>query len=105
MSNYSAKYSGIMTFTKRGNLLQYASCKGWDISKENIQNIYGKEREIQLVASLRVKDGKFYCRIKCPVNPLPIKGEFEIVSLNEFKKFLENLGWEFVGTQSIQFFM
>lgn len=105
MSNYSAKYSSIMTFTKKGNLLAFASRKGMDISKRSVQDIYGREREIQLVASIRVDNGKIYCQIKCPVNPLPIKGEFEIVSPNELRKLLENLGWEFVGIQSIRFFM
>ena len=55
--------------------------------------IYSKERPVQLVVQACFKGNKTYCRIKCPINPLPVKGWFETPSVNVLKKHPESSGW------------
>lgn len=38
---------------------------------------------------------KTICRIKCPINPLPIKGEFETPSVGAVSHVLATMGWVF----------
>jgi len=63
--------------------------------RDRLERVYGRETNIELVAMFRWENGKCLCRIKCPVNPLPIKGEFEAVTATTVRSFLEELGWEF----------
>ena len=60
-----------------------------------IREMYSKDREIQLILLVRHEDGKCICRIKCPINPLPIKGEFQCVSTGEMSKLLKSMGWTY----------
>ena len=104
------KYDRVLVFTKKGNLLKYlrtdkVTRQNSNLCQENVRNYYAQEREIQLVASLRWEDfpastrngivqmSKCFCRIKCPINPLPVKGEFELPSLDSLKEFLKANGW------------
>ncbi|MCI6806314.1 MAG: hypothetical protein MR912_12140 [Prevotella sp.] len=34
-----------------------------------------------------------FCKVKCPINPLPVKGEFEVPSVNAIEHFLRDAGW------------
>lgn len=79
-------------FTKKGNLLPYLHSKNCTPS-EAAKEYYGKEREIQLVLLIRSENGKIYCRIKCPVSPLPVKGEFKVPSISAIANFLYQNGW------------
>lgn len=105
------KYDRIIIFTKSGNLLKYlqtarVSGRFSNANAESVQRDYGAEREIQLVACLRCEDfpvstrtgyvqmPKYFCKIKCPVNPLPVKGEFELPSLDALYSFLKADGWK-----------
>lgn len=107
-----SKYDVAYVFTKKGNLSAYLNtnklyerynCK----VSESAKAFYAKEREIRLVASFRWENIQVstpigfkrrpicYCRIKCPVNPLPVKGEFEVPSIDVLINFLSNNGWIF----------
>lgn len=56
---------------------------------------YAQERIVKLVILVRYEDGKCYCRIKCPINPLPIKGEFETTTAADVGRLIMSMGWSF----------
>ena len=93
-----SKYTTVTIFTKKGNLLPYMRCAN-DInsSSSSTQAYYGKEREIQLALATRYertpKGTKLMCKISCPVNPLPVRGEFETPSFCAIEAFLVSQGW------------
>ena len=98
------KYDRVLIFTKEGNLLQYlnsdrVSTMFRNANQESLKQYYGQEREIQLIARVRWETNgqrgkdKCICHIKCPVNPLPVKGEFELPSLDVLRAFLKADGW------------
>ena len=62
---------------------------------QRIREYYSKDRDVQLILLVRHEDGKCICRIKCPINPLPIKGEFQCVSTGEMSKLLKSMGWTY----------
>ena len=96
-----AKYEKAVIFTKKGNLHDYfytdKICYGRFQAKpsESWKAWYEAEREIQLILLVRYEDNKCICRIKCPINPLPIKGEFQCVSTGEMSKLLKSMGWTY----------
>ena len=98
------KYDRVLIFTKKGNLMQYlctdkVSRTYSNANAEGLRQYYGQEREIQLIARIRWEatenrgKDKCFCSIKCPVNPLPVKGEFELPSLDSLRMFLNANGW------------
>lgn len=95
-----SKYSCITIFTKKGNLMPYiqlARDPMLDPSSDYAHNYYGKEREIQLVLATRYErtpnGNKLMCKISCPVNPIPVKGEFEAPSYAAICSFMKSQGW------------
>lgn len=88
-------YPVVYQFTKQDSLKQYAH--GKNIYPNNMgYSYYEKEREISLFLMVRYVDGnRCMCKIKCPINPLPIKGEFEAPSLGAVERFLSQNGWRF----------
>lgn len=98
-ANDKPTYHTAIIYTKRDNLSKwlqhqykiFSSCT----SVENIRAFYAKEREVQLILLVRYEEGKCICRIKCPINPLPIKGEFQCVSMSEMTNLLTSLGWSY----------
>ena len=86
------KYQVAWIFTKKGDLLPWLYSKRYNFS-ERTEKLYAQERELQLVLLIRNDNGKIYCRIKCPVNPLPVKGEFEVPSISAIANLLEQTGW------------
>lgn len=98
-ANDKPTYHTAIIYTKRDNLSKwlqhqhkiFSSCT----SVENIRAFYAKEREVQLILLVRYEEGKCICRIKCPINPLPIKGEFQCVSISEMTNLLTSLGWSY----------
>lgn len=104
-----SKYTTVTIFTKKGNLLPYMRCAN-DInsSSSSAQAYYGKEREIQLALATRyertTKGTKLMCKISCPVNPLPVKGEFEAPSYGAVCRFLTEQGWTKKGVQEARWF-
>ena len=102
------KYDRVLIYTKKGNLLNYLNTnKGFmNVSNpEKAKEYYGAERDIQLIACIRWEDvpvstrkgimqmSQAYCKIKCPVNPIPVKGEFKLPSLESLQVFLKANGW------------
>lgn len=95
-------YHTAIIYTKRDNLLKWLQANyeifgshGSDEKAKRIRAEYAKEREIQLILLVRHEEGKCICRIKCPINPLPIKGEFQCVSTSEMTRLLASMGWKY----------
>lgn len=90
-------YQYALIFTKRDNLSKWfnANCSKFivDGNLEYSRRRYAQERDIKLTLLVRYDNNKCICRIKCPINPLPVRGEFNAVSEHEVKKFLTSLGW------------
>ena len=103
-ANDNPTYHTAIIYTKRDNLLKWLNHRYpeyVDVEKEfaaeaaRIRAEYATEREIQLILLVRHEEGKCICRIKCPINPLPIKGEFQCVSTSEMTKLLASMGWTY----------
>ena len=92
------KYTHGAIFTKQTSLRDYAETnKVHEMYRGNItgmQDYYWREREVHLIALFRRENGKLFCRIKCPVNPMPVKGEFEAPSEAAVHHFLVANGWK-----------
>ena len=100
------KYDSAIIFTKRGNLhdylytdrVLYDRYQGREISSRH-KEYFEQEREIQLILLTRVipangpYPARYFCKIKCPVNPLPVKEEFEVPSFKAIVRFLNDNGW------------
>lgn len=93
-------YHQAIIFTKRDNLVKYF----WGKPALSNQEYYAREREIQLILLVRFENGKCICRIKCPINPLPIKGEFQCVSTSEMSKLMTSMGWTYKAKYGIGMF-
>lgn len=78
-------------FTKRDNMIKYF----WGKPALSNQEYYARERDVQLILLVRYDEGKCICRIKCPINPLPIKGEFEAPSIGAVSHTLQTMGWTY----------
>lgn len=103
------KHNYVVTFTKRTNLLEYMARDSYCGDKfnhntERMQNYYAKERDVRLVLLARHENGRAFCTIKCPINPLPVKGEFEVPNMAVLYRFLEREGWTKVDFLSAQLF-
>ena len=61
---------------------------------EGLKQRCAREREVQLVVQACFKHNKVFCRINCPINPLPVVGWFETPSISCLKRHLETLGWK-----------
>ena len=99
-ANEKPTYHQAIIFTKRDNLVKYF----WGKPALSNQEYYAREREIQLILLVRFENGKCICRIKCPINPLPIKGEFQCVSTSEMSKLLTSIGWTYKAKYGIGMF-
>lgn len=113
------KYDRVLIFTKKGNLLDYLYTNKGSANvtnPEKAREYYGMERDIQLIACLRWEDfpvstrkgivqmSKCFCKIKCPVSPLPVKGEFELASMDALRAFLKADGWKLKENISTRMF-
>ena len=98
-ANYNPTYHTAIIYTKRDNLSKWLNSrysKFRDAQEAaRIRAEYATEREIQLILLVRHEEGKCICRIKCPINPLPIKGEFQCVSTSEMTRLLSSMGWTY----------
>ena len=87
----------VVTFIKRTNLMEFRKHSPEHANPISVvpEEYYDKIRTVRLVVMERITDDKrIFCRIKCPINPLPVKGEFEIPNWGALKRFLESQGWE-----------
>lgn len=104
-ANEKPTYGMAIIYTKRDNLLKWFDINGYQYAQggnmeysdkyQRMRAVYATEREIQLILLVRHENGKTICRIKCPINPLPIKGEFQCVSTSEMTKLLASMGWKY----------
>ena len=95
-------YHTAIIYTKHTNLMPWLQSNytkfgthGTTEQALRIREMYSKDRDVQLILLVRHEDGKCICRIKCPINPLPIKGEFQCVSTGEMSKLLKSMGWTY----------
>lgn len=84
----------VVTFVKHTHLMDFR--RGMQPDKVFAPDeYYTKMQEVRLVVTERITtDGRIFCRINCPINPLPVKGEFEIPSWSALKRFLVSQGWK-----------
>ena len=94
-ANDKPTYHTAVIYTKRDNLLSWYEDRPDINHTPSIREHYAREREIQLILLVRHEEGKCICRIKCPINPLPIKGEFQCVSTSEMTRLLTSMGWTY----------
>ena len=90
-ANEKPTYHQAIIFTKRDNLVKYL----WGKPALSNQEYYARERDVQLILLVRYEEGKCICRIQCPSNPLPIKGEFEAPSIGAVSHTLQTMGWTY----------
>lgn len=88
----ATKYQVVTIYKKRSNLLAY-----YEQDAATNQHLpkahYEKERNVCLKLMTRREGSKLFCKIKCPINPLPVKGEFEAPNFNVLRRFLQANGW------------
>ena len=98
----TTNYTHAVIFTKRTDLMPWFEGK-YPYASENYDKSVGFQqfkkdcariRDVQLILLVRYEFGHTYCKIKCPVNPLPVKGEFEVVSISTMVRCLNKEGWE-----------
>lgn len=89
----SPTYHTAIIYTKHTNLMPWYNDRCDAPRNPTAREYYSKDRDVQLILLVRHEDGKCICRIKCPINPLPIKGEFQCVSTGEMSKLLKSMGW------------
>lgn len=98
-ANDKPTYHTAIIYTKRDNLSKWLNSRYPQFrdaqEAARIRAEYATEREIQLILLVRHEENKCICRIKCPINPLPIKGEFQCVSTSEMTKLLASMGWKY----------
>lgn len=106
----ATKYTQAIIFTKRTSMREY--CTGKVTQRVNTTDdykrmceYYARERDVQLLALFRWENGKCFCRIKCPINPLPVKGEFETPSSGVVCNFIRSNGWRYERTIYPRMFM
>lgn len=102
-------YDRVIIFTKHTDLMPYFEAKRnsclnpelWD----KVKHKYQEKRDVTLLLQLRYEREGVICNIKCPINPLPVKGEFKAVHLGALISFLVNNGWIMKGSYGASMFM
>ncbi len=95
------KYQHVITFVKRTNLTEFTkpfTQHSTSTAREMLDKHYAKERDVTLHLYYRFEqDDKGHvhalCKIQCPINPMPVKGEFETPSIAALKRFFAAAGW------------
>ena len=85
------------------NLVKCCNEHGVDYIKDDagvarLRRRYEREQKVTWYVLSRYEGGKFICEIKCPINPLPVIGEFTAAGWDALRSSLETHGWEFVNT-------
>lgn len=95
-------YHAAIIYTKHTNLMPWLQINytkfgthGTTEQAQRIREYYSKDRDVQLILLVRHEDGKCICRIKCPINPLPIKGEFVTTTAADVGRLIMSMGWSF----------
>ena len=108
-------YNVVETFTKwadlrpwfKANLSSFMSLS--TESYKRAKEFYARPRKVELKLRIRYersRDGrkKVIGKIDCPINPLPIRGEFEIATLNGMENFLIKEGWSYQSSELSHWF-
>lgn len=104
-------YTCAITFTKHTDMSRWFSHTDKDLGVFNperhdrLKRHYAVKRDVRLILLIRYENGKPFCKIKCPINPLPIRGEFEAVSIHEIVRFLNDAGWTHKETLNMELFV
>lgn len=96
-------YEMAIVYTKHTNLLPWLDGQYDTPKNPSTLEYYSRNREVHLILLVRHEDvriganikHRLICRIKCPISPLPIRGEFECVSTSEMTKLLTSMGWKY----------
>lgn len=97
------KYNCAVLFKKWTNLESYFDSHESKFycdpkKRDTIRAKYAEERLVNLVLLVRYEyecnKVRVLCKIHCPINPLPVKGEFEAPSVNAVEHFLNKMGWD-----------
>lgn len=96
-------YEMAIVYTKHTNLLPWLDGQYDTPKNPSALEYYSRNREVLLILLVRHEDvriganikHRLICHIKCPINPLPIRGEFECVSTSEMTKLLTSMGWKY----------
>ena len=101
-ANDKPTYHTAIIYTKHTNLMPWLQSRyemfgthGTTEQAQRMREMYSKDRDVQLILLVRYEEGKCICRIKCPINPLPIKGEFQCVSTSKMTWLLASMGWTY----------
>ena len=99
-ANDKPTYHTAIIYTKHTNLMPWLHSRyemfgthGTTEQAQRIHEMYSKDRDVQLILLVRHEEGKCICRIKCPINPLPIKGEFQCVFTSTMTWLLASRAW------------
>lgn len=94
------KYDVAVIFKKVADLMPYYyGVVDSTACAERFASRYAKERPVNLVLLIRYEynyttgKNRILCKINCPINPLPVKGEFEAPSVKAVERFLLDAGW------------
>lgn len=88
-------YQQRLLFIKKTSLNDFYSTGKGACSRNCIPPNSLQEREVSLILTLSYRDNKLFADIKCPINPLPVKGEFRTPSRKAIIDFLISNGWDF----------
>lgn len=95
-------YHTAIIYTKHTNLMPWLQInypkfgiQGTTEQARSVLAAYEKDRDVQLILLVRYEENKCICRIKCPINPLPIKGEFETTTAADVGRLIMSMGWSF----------
>lgn len=103
------QYVGMHQYIKKTNLMKYATAKAKAELNDKLllvnRGYYEKEREISLRLYFRRDNkGNTIIRIRCPINPFPIRGEFIPSNIKHIKEALKADGWEYKGSVDLREF-
>lgn len=94
------KVNKIMVFEKNANLLPYYQgmlAAGKIHNMGDAPDHFTKERRVTLILAFGFdKGGNPVASIKCPINPLPTRGEFQYISKSAVINSLLSAGWKSV---------
>lgn len=90
-------YHTAYIYHKTDNLLPWLEAREPNPTARQ-REYYAEERDIELVLLIRHDGKRTLCRIKCPINPLPVRGEFEAPSALAVRSWLNHNGWFYKQT-------
>lgn len=103
------QYNKAFIFSKHADLLpyfygKYDSANITSTQYTRLKSEYAVKRDVQLILLVRYEDNKTICRIKCPISPMPINGEFNVINMRSIMNFLHESGWQYEDTWNLNMF-